>query len=152
MSGELRQLDPLKVTASWTTASPLGVIDILQGAIDGDYMQTTRDNAKWAREHDRAGNATRVKNNNTGGTLAITVSASDPINDVLSRAVAIDDTTDNVVGVIVIRDLNGTTLVEADGCFLEDVPDATFGNTRGQRVWVWQCAKIRRFLGGHDLA
>ncbi len=147
---ELRQNDPLKVVASWTT--PLGVINILDGRIDGDYMTVASDNKRWTRDHDGNGNATRTKNNNRGGTVSITLSASSPLNDRLSQAVQADDLSDNVVGVLVIKDLSGTTLIEADGAFLEDAPDPTFGNNRGQRVWVWQCASQRRFVGGHNLA
>lgn len=150
---ELRQYVPLKVVGSWDTNSPLGVIDILDGTIDGgEFAATETDNPTWSREHDRHGNATRVKNSNKGGRQRITFSASSPTNDALSRAVALDDTTDAVVGPIVLKDLNGNTRVVITGAFLVDTPDPSFGSDRGSRVWVWECATIDKFIGGHDLA
>jgi hypothetical protein len=144
----LHQFDPAQVVASWVT--PGGSIDILEGAISGEFMTFSRDNARWAREFDLYGNATRVKNNNRGGVISITHSASSPLNTVLSALTVADDMTDSVVGIIVIRDMSGPTIVEADGCFLEGVSDFGFGQERGARTWVWQCASLRPFVGGHN--
>lgn len=149
---DLRTYDPLKVVGSWSTTSTLGTIDILDGAIDGDFASITRDNARWTREHDRAGNSTRVRNNNRGGTISVTIDASSPTNARLSRAVQEDDLGESVVGTLLLRDLNGDTIIEADGAFVEDIPDLSFGNSSGTRVWVFQCANIRKFVGGRELA
>lgn len=151
--GELRQYVPLKVVGSWDTNSPLGVIDILDGTVNaGEFLAVETDNATWSRESDRHGNATRVKNSNAGGRVRVTFSASAPTNAKLSAAVLADEISDNVVGPLMLKDLNGNTVVEADGCFLVDTPDPSFGSDRGSRVWVWECATIRKFIGGHDLA
>ncbi|NJK32973.1 MAG: DUF3277 family protein [Deltaproteobacteria bacterium] len=151
MAGELRQYDPLQVTGSWATS--IGVFDIVDGAISGgDFVSVERDNPTWARESDRGGNAVRVKNNNKGGTVAVTLSASSPTNAVLSSAQAIDELTENVVGLLTLKDLNGDTVVEAVGAFLTQTPPPSFGSERGSRTWVWEAAQIVSFLGGHDLA
>ena len=148
---ELRQYDPIQVVGSWVTVR--GSTDILNGTIDpGDFLTITKDNPRWAREHDRAGNTTRVKNNNRGGSVTVNLSASSPTNTELSALAVADDVTENIVGALVIRDLNGNTLIEADGAFLEDAPAPSFGSERGARAWTWQCAAIRTFLGGHDVA
>lgn len=146
---ENRQYDPLLVTGTWYTA--MGAVDILDGRIStGDFAATTKDNPRWVREFDEHGNATRVKRNNRGGSIAITISASSPTNDALSKRAEADDLTENQVGMLVLEDLSGTTVVEADGAFLEDTPNAAFGNSRGDRVWIFQCGAIRTFIGGHD--
>lgn len=151
--GELRQYVPLKVVGAWTTQTPLGSIDILDGTVNaGEFLAVETDNATWSRESDRHGNATRVKNSNKGGRVRVTMSASSPTNAKLSRAVAIDETSDSVVGPLLLKDLNGNTVVSATGAFLVDTPDPSFGSDRGTRVWVWECATIDKFVGGHDLA
>lgn len=151
MAGTLRQYDPLQVTGSWAT--PVGVFDIVDGAIaPGDFLTVTRDNPTFARESDRGGNATRVKNNNKGGTVSVTLSASSPTNAVLSAAQVTDELSENVVGLLTLRDLNGDTVVEAVAAFLTQTPDPTFGSERGSRTWVWEAAQVNSFLGGHDLA
>jgi hypothetical protein len=150
---ELRQYDPLKVVASWDTNTPLGVIDIVDGAASGgDFITIETDNDAWSRESDLAGNATRVRNHNDGGRIRINLSASSPTNTRLSAAAALDNTTEGVVGPIVIKDLNGNTVIECDGCFIADVPDFALGSDRGTRTWVLECAAVRPFLGGHDVA
>ena len=149
---ELRQYDSLKVVGAWTTPTPLGTIDILDGVISGDFVAIETDNDAWSREYDEAGNATRVRRHNEGGRVRVTLSASSPTNAKLSKAAILDGQTESVVGALVIRDLNGNTVVECDGAFLADIPDFSLGSDRGSRTWVWECAAIRQFIGGHDLA
>lgn len=147
---ELRQYDPIQVVGSWST--PAGVVDILDGRISGEFFSTSKDNPRWSREFDAHGNATRVKNNNRGGSFSVTLSASSPTNAILSARVAADYLSENLVGPMILKDLNGDTVLEADGCFIEDVPDLSFGQERGSRTWVFQCAALRIFAGGHELA
>jgi hypothetical protein len=150
---DLRQYAPLKVVGSWVIPIPPGVIDILDGAVNtGDFVVFESDNDAWSRESDLAGNATRVRNNNEGGRVRVTLSASSPTNGKLSKAAAADAISENVVGALVLRDLNGNTVVECDGAFLVDTPDPSFGSERGSRTWTWECAAIRKVLGGHDIA
>lgn len=152
MAGELRQYIPIKVVGSWATPTNLGVIDILDGVIDGEFVTETSDNPRWVREHDRQGNATRVRNNNRGGSFSVTISASSPTNTRLSLAVQEDDVSEACVGPLVLKDLNGNTVLEADGAFLADMATVTFGAERGSRVWIFECAAKRSFVGGHDKA
>ena len=150
---ELRQYDPLQVVAAWSTSSVLGTLDIVDGVIDGgDFLVITEDNPTWTREHDNRGNATRIKNANRGGRLALTLSASSPTNLSLTRAAELDATGESVVGSMLIRDLNGDKIIEADGAFLVGIPDISFGSDRGSRIWTWECAAIRKHIGGHDIA
>lgn len=150
---DLRQYDPLQVVASWTTPGPYGTVDIVDGRVDDqEFLNSGRDKKRWELEGDGNANATRVKQNRKTGTISITLSASSPTNETLSKIAALDDASENQVGALVIRDLNGQTIVTCTGAFLEDVPDPTFGATRGERVWTWRCATIVPFVGGHDLA
>ena len=149
---ELRQYDPLEVVGTFVLNTGQ-TINILDGSISpGDFVTTTKDNPRWAREFDRAGNTTRVKNNNRGGTVSVVLSASSPTNTALSLVATQDDLTESRVGALLLKDLNGNTVVEADGAFIEDIPAPSFGSTRGSRTWVWQCANLRPFVGGHSLA
>jgi len=150
-SVETRQYDPLQVVGSWTTPGTFGVVDIMDGTIDGEFAAVARDNPRFAREHDRAGNTTRVKNNNRGGTVTITLSASSPTNETLANVQELDDLTETQVGVLLLKDLNGNTVIEADGAFLQDQPDPTFGAERGTRAWIFECSAIRVHNGGHRL-
>jgi hypothetical protein len=148
---ELTQYNPMKVVGAWKT--PGGQVDFLDGAASAEFAVIARDNPMWTREFDAYGNVTRVKNNNTGCTITITLSASSPTNDVLTKLVLADRATENIVGPISLKDLSGTTEIVATGCFLEDVPDVSFAQERGTRTWVFQCAALSTmFVGGHKLA
>lgn len=146
----MRQYDPTKVVMSWVTPTPLGVIDLADGVVDQEFFAMTKDQARWTREHDLNGNATRVYHSNRGGSFSISYSASSPSNTKLSRCVQADDQAQNVVGPVIVKDLNGNTIGEFDDAFIEDVPDLTFGAERGMRTWTFQYGKARVFAGGHD--
>lgn len=149
---ELRQYTPIKVVGSFATPGPFGVVDILDGVVDGgEFAAFAFDNATWTRERDLGGNATRVKSENDGGTLTITLSASSPTNTTLSGVAALDRQSEDQVGALLLKDLNGNTVVEADGCFITRIPGPSFGSDRGSRQWVFECASIRSFIGGHDI-
>jgi hypothetical protein len=147
---ELRQYDPTQVVGAWVT--PTGATDILDGAIDGEFVTETLDSPDWVREHDQAGNATRTRVHNSGGTIAVTLSASSPTNAALSAKRQNDVINAVEVGTLVLRDLNGTTVLTFTGAYIQGRPAVTFGSERGQRVWVFEYASATAFIGGHDLA
>jgi hypothetical protein len=144
----MRQYNPLQVVGSWTT--PIGVFDILQGVINGEFLTSSRDNKFFTRENDLAGNATRIVQPNQGGQLTVNISASDPVNAQLSGAHAADRLATNVIGLLLLKDLNGLTVVKNADAFLEDFPDPRFGNARGSWAWTWQIGKMTPFIAGHD--
>lgn len=147
---ELRQYDPIQVIGTWST--PTGAVDIMDGVIDGEFLSETIDNPDWVREHDQAGNATRTRMHNTGGTFALTFSASAPINAILSAKRQNDLLTAVEVGPLVLKDLNGTTVLTCVGAYLQGRPAVSFGSERGQRTWVFEYASAVAFVGGHDIA
>jgi hypothetical protein len=151
MSGELRQYRSKKVVGSWIT--PYGATDILHGRVlTGDFLTTARDNPDWVRENDGHSNGTRTRNPNDGGMVTVILSASSPTNSKLSRLQKQDRLTEDVVGALTLKDLNGDTVVVGLGCFLTMIPMPTFAIERGSRLWTWECTALETFLGGHDLA
>lgn len=148
----MRQYIPTKVVGSFVTPTPLGSIDILDGVVDGaEFFGQTQDNQIWTQEHDQNGNATRVKNNNKGGSFRITMAASSPTNTKFSRAVELDDVSESVVGPVVLKDLSGNTVGEFEDAYLTGMPDLSFGADRGSRVWTFNYGAGRVFIGGHDV-
>lgn len=148
----LRGYNPLKVICSWAPAN-FATIDIADGRVAGDFFSVARDNADWTREADEFGNATRVYRNNKGGTITINLFGSSPTNAVLSQAQIADTVTQNVVGVLTVTDLSGTSKVVATGAYISTMPNlARASGTVGQVSWVWDCQSIVQFVGGHDIA
>lgn len=148
----LRGYNPLKVVCSWAPAN-VATIDIADGRVAGDFFSAVRDNPDWIRESDEFGNATRIYKNNKGGQVTISLFASSPTNDLLSAAHIADRVTQNVVGVLVVSDLSGTSRMVCTGAYISAMPDfARSGASVGQVAWVWDCADIQTFIGGHSLA
>ena len=146
----MRQYDPLKVVGSFAWAG--GSVDILDGTVnEGDFATVEDDNPRWSRETDRNGRSTRVKNNNRGGVVPVTLSASSPTNAALRVLANTDDLTENIVGTLTLNDLNGTTIVVGTGAFIETNVKPTFGAARGSLVWRFQCERIDAFGGGHNV-
>lgn len=147
MSGDLHQYVPIKVVASFTT--PTGTVDITGMMRESDFISASRNNTTWSIEGDGNGNATRTKNSSKVGDLAITVSASDPVNDKLSKLALLDEQLEASVGILKVRDLSGTSEIVMRGAFIETIPPPSFGAARGVRVWRWLAAKQDSFVGGH---
>lgn len=148
----MRQYNSTLVTASWTTPTPLGTIECLDGRINGSFASLTKDNGRWIKETDGNGNATRVFLPNKGGTLSLVISASSPTNALLSRAVSIDEEIQNVVGVMVLRDLSGDSIITLESAYLVDWPDLEYmTESRGDRTWVWDCERIIPYVGSHNV-
>ena len=147
----LRQYDPLKVTGAF--AGVRGSIDIIDGAVYGDFLNVTRDAPMWDRETDGFGNTIRVKHNNIGGRVSLQLSASSPTNQQLSEIALSDAIAETNVGYLTLRDLNGTTTIICTGVWIADFPQLAFGVSRGSRLWVFECAAIQVVLaGGHEEA
>lgn len=136
-----RQYDPSQVTASWRG------IDVAEEA---ESIEVTTDNRRWTRSTGGRGSSVRNKMLNRGGVVRITYPAHEPINTILSGVAKTDDLTENQVGTMTIKDLNGTSLVIGMDAFLEDIPDPTFGQESGTRVWVWQIGVVDKFVGGRE--
>lgn len=146
------QSNPLKVVGSWGTGvADIGSIDILNGRIDGSYATVSRDNPNWTREFDAHGNSTRVRNNNTGGNISVTLSASSDTHRLLANAALADELSENVVGTLTLRDLSGSTEMVFNGAYLEGPPATiAFGTTRGEHTWIFQFGSSVIRLAGHD--
>lgn len=148
----LRGYSGQAVTGSWSVGGTFGTIDIVDGRIDGVFVQTTRQGApRWVLEGDGQGNETRVKQPRRSRAIAITLSRSSPTNAILSSIATADDLTENLVGMMLFKDLSGNTLMECDDAFLEDIPELNFATARGEVTWVFLAANVRPFIGGHDL-
>ena len=148
---DLRVYNPLQVVGSW--AIPAGAIDLSDGVvIDQDFFTTTPDGPEWVREKDNNGNATAVyQPGNRGGTFALAVSASAVLNATLSSLVIASRGT-LVAGLLTVNDLNGLTIGNHAGAFLQGIPAKGFGQARGMNLWTWEVGQIDQFIGGHDEA
>ncbi len=149
MSGELRTFDPEKVTVTWSP--PTGAIDMTEGLIDGDGAITeAKDAPEWTRRGDRNGNMLRIKSCKKGGTLSLTYVAEAPIQNELSALINTDQQTGTVIGVLKVKDLNGSTVAVYTGAFIESGPPLSFGTSAADRLFVMGYAERVVVYGGNE--
>lgn len=121
----------------------------LHGFIDGVFIKWSRNEDAFKLQVGADGEVARVRNRNRSGTLAITLQQTSLSNDVLSAAAALDELGTGGVGALLIKDLNGTTLISTLAAWVKKVPEGELGKELGQREWVLECGALTIFAGGN---
>lgn len=138
----VRTFDPKSVVVS------IGGVPI-SGYADGTFLEVTADTQQFSKITGSDGYTTRVKTNNYGGVITLTLSQSSPSNDVLSAFLSADRVSNAGVVPILIKDLSGTTVLFSATGWIQQFPDITFGNTINNRAWAFDLAEMDIFIGGN---
>jgi hypothetical protein len=147
MAGELRNYDPERVILTWALAA--GPIDLTLGLIDGPgAIVESKDAPAWSRSGDRQGNVIRNKMRNKSGFLTCTYKGESSLLATLSGIYIADQASQTSVGPMVLRDLNGSTLMTYLGAFIEDDPALGFGDTMSDRPYLFGFAQRVPFIAG----
>jgi hypothetical protein len=95
------------------------------------------------------GEVGRSVSNNPLHDITLTVMATSPTNDYLSR-LRQRDRASGGAGVVpfTLRDLNGTTLFVASQAWVVKMPTQEYGATLGEREWALQGVVTTNFAGG----
>lgn len=96
------------------------------------------------------GESTRVRNYNRSGTVTLNLQQSSPSNDVLSGIALADEATNAGLMPLLIKDNNGSTLIEATTAYIQKIPDADFGKDASERAWTIMTDNLVVFLGGNE--
>ncbi len=123
----------------------------ISGYADGTFLEITQDVQQFTKTTGADGYTTRVKSNNYGATATITLAQSSPSNDVLSALAAADRLSNNGIFPILIKDMSGSTIIFAGTAWIQQIPDAVFGNEINTRAWVIEMAEADTFLGGNGV-
>lgn len=121
----------------------------MSGFADGTFLEITADNQQYTKVVGADGFTTRVKSNNYGGVLTLTLSLTSPSNDALSAILNADRLSDAGVVPVLIKDLSGTTTIFAATGWIQQFPDITYSNDFTTRAWTIDLADIDIFIGGN---
>ncbi len=121
----------------------------MSGFADGTFLEISSDAQQFTKVTGADGHTTRVKTNNYGGTLTLTLSQSSPSNDVLSAMFNADRLRNAGVVPVLIRDLTGTTEIFAATGWIQQIPSVIYGNAVNNREWVLDLAEMDAFVGGN---
>lgn len=121
----------------------------MSGYADGTFLEITADTQQFTKIVGADGFTTRVKSNNYGGVMTLTLSQSSPSNDVLSGFLQLDRASNRGVVPILIKDMSGTTIIFAGTGWIQQFPDVIFGNEINNRAWILDLAEIDVLIGGN---
>ncbi len=136
-------LDPAKYVASFNGVR-------ITGFAKGTMINVERDEAAFAKTPGATGDTVRVRNRNRGGKATFTLMAESPVNDQLSALAQLDEKFGTGSGELLITDLNGTSVYEAENAWIEKISNAPMGDEAQNREWVIDCAELLMFVGGNE--
>lgn len=118
------------------------------GYASGTFVKASRTKETFAMSVGAGGDVVRVRSRDKTGSVAITIQAASPTNDVLTGFIASDEATGSGVGALLIKDLYGTTLITADKAWLEKPADGEYAADSPDREWTICCAELFISNGG----
>lgn len=136
----LRSYDPKSVSIMVGT-------HIVSEYEDGTFINVERNNDTWAIKKGASGETARAKSNDRSGRITITLMATSPSNDFLSALAITDEQTNAGVVPVLIREVGGTTLVEATESWIVRPSPFERSKTVGATTWIIESGDILMNIG-----
>jgi hypothetical protein len=124
--------------------------NIMQGFAEGTFIVIADDEDRFTKVVGADGTVSRAKSNNTSTTVTATFKRTSPSNDVLSSIARDDEIANLGVVPILIKDLNGPSLMQADAAWIQARPDEEHSKEVDDREWVIATGPARRVIGGSN--
>lgn len=121
----------------------------MSGFADGTFLEVVADVPQFTKVTGADGYVTRVKSNDYGAVMTLTLSQSSPSNDALSAIFNADRQANAGVVPILIKDMSGTSVIFAATGWIQQFPDTAFGNEINDRAWIFDLANADLFIGGN---
>ena len=120
-----------------------------KGYADGEFIKLERDSQLFTDKAGTDGSVTRTKSHDKRATCTFTLMQGAEMNAVLSTLAALDENSDNGAGIgpFALENLDGTTVHEADECWIAKLPDATLDKEAGNRAWMVRIARLNSIEG-----
>lgn len=136
-----RNYDPGRITMVWN-----GIL--IQGYGPDTFVKAARNEDLFDEQVGADGSVVHVRNRNRTGKVTFTLLDASPTNDQLSTAANADELTGLSIGALMIKDLNGTTLIKCANARIQKYPDIEYAADGGTNDWVIMCAELEVFAGG----
>ncbi len=124
----------------------------ITGFADGTFVEIERDEDAYKKTVGAGGEVARTRSRNLSGKATFTLMGSSFCNDLLSAAAILDESLGSGVGPILIKDLNGTTLIHGANAWIQKVPKVPFGKELTDREWVIDIDAVEFLVGGNNLS
>ena len=135
--------DPERILVAWN-----GVI--IQGFMDGTMVSAEHEEDAVTRTVGGQGQATATINANRCGSVTFTLVQGSPVNDILSNLAASNRAPGSalIVGPLLIKDLQGTTLVSAAEAWIKKVAKTEYAKEATGREWTLDTSLLALHTGG----
>jgi len=135
--------DPGKVTVNLAGSQLLGFAP-------GTFITAERTEDTFTAVVGSAGETGRTRIRNKSGTITLTLMGTSLVNDVLSALVILDELTGAGQGPLLIKSLDGTTLIAAESAWVKKPAVVEYSDEMPVYEWVIETASMETFAGGFD--
>lgn len=122
----------------------------VSGVHEGSFVEAERAVDATSLDVGSDGEVTLVINPNQSGTVKITLQQASPLNDyfaAMHAAIQNKDTTNGLKSLL-IKDANGSTVVESPKAAVQKVAKVTFADKAEGREWTFLCGYLNIKPGG----
>lgn len=123
----------------------------IRGYADGSSIKVEREEDSFGKKAGARGDVIRFRKRNRMGMVTVTLLPSSPTNDFFAAALVSDEegaTVDAGVGSFFLKDLNGSTIIEARSAWIRKPSDVEVGEEPVNREWIIDCAELKIWPGG----
>jgi hypothetical protein len=138
----LATYDPRKITVT------LGGT-IVTGYADGTFVSVERTSDAFTMVTGADNLTTRTKTNDKSGTLTLTLQQTSVSNDIISGFASLDETANVGVFSLLVKDVLGTTLIQARSAWVRKLPVIEYGNELSNREWLIDFTDSSIVAGGN---
>ncbi len=138
---EKGQYSPRKVTMIWNNI-------LIRGYGDGTFINAARGADAWSIKVGAHGDGAWIQNHDESGLVTVQLLPESSCNDELSLKARLDRDFGNGAGDLLIKDLNGRTVVHADSARIMKPSDVAYSKDGELREWVFGCMQMDSFVGG----
>ena len=121
----------------------------VSGFADGTFVTVERDEDAFSKVVGADGITSRAKSNNRGGVITVTLQQTSPANDTLSGFLLADETSNNGIFPIMVKDNSGRSLNFSATGWVKKAPSQEYGKEIATREWEIDVADLDVFIGGN---
>lgn len=144
-SGMFANYSPDLITLTWGGIA-------FAGYADGTFVTAERDEDAYTKKTGATGAVVRVRSLNHGGSVKVVLQQSSYTNDLLTAAYVTDQSFGSfLTQPLMLKDLNGTTLIHCANAWIKKLPSIEFGKDLSNREWTFDCANIDTFVVGGSI-
>lgn len=122
---------------------------LISGFADGTMLTAERNDPIFSTVVGSAGEVARVRSRNQTGKIVLTLMQTSLSNAILTALAALDELSGLGQGPLLIKDLNGTTLLDAPNAWISKLPSVEFGKDLSNREWELACDVLNMNVGGN---